>query len=453
MTQFGVPSVTAKYWVGAQQEKGVPATAYVCGIMEQSGLNPQYEQQQKASEHGCIGGNSRVTARKSVNRRTSFVVNGRFRSNMYPNALGYWLLAAGFKCTTTPMGGTNETHTFTIPGTVTGGTFDYVVDGETAANLAYNISAAALQTAIQALTSVGVGNATVTEAVDGTYVITFSGALAETPITGGSVVATNLTGSASPYTIAVTKAVGKPDFYYSHVFTLANRDELGWVSVIAEIEDTPRIATDVRASQLEIDVTTTGIKYSGTLLGLSESLYEDALVAEEELAVDLLPTEGSMTFQLDPAGTPVLLSNTASRLLLTIDNPLNQDTKRLYAFGLGDLPPSGLSVKGSVEGIPIDMTTYRALSYGSGTGTTPDVSTPITSLDFTHRSDVPIPNTSPAVYYSMQVAVARAEVPQPPAIEPEADNLLFFNCDFEMVDIVATPITITLVNEWETYEA
>lgn len=66
-------------------------------------------------------------------------------------------------------------------GGATGGTFDLTFNGQTAAGNAYNVSAATLQTAFLALSSVGAGNATIV-AAGSDYLITFTGSLADTTL-------------------------------------------------------------------------------------------------------------------------------------------------------------------------------------------------------------------------------------------------------------------------------
>lgn len=75
----------------------------------------------------------------------------------------------------------NEVQKITMVGPPTGGTWRAAFNGYTTADLAYNISAASLQTALQGLTSVGSGNATVSLAtVNGlpVYTVTFASTLA-----------------------------------------------------------------------------------------------------------------------------------------------------------------------------------------------------------------------------------------------------------------------------------
>lgn len=59
-----------------------------------------------------------------------------------------------------PSNGTSEVQTITITGTPTGGTFTLTYDGFTTAAIAYNANAAAVQTALEALTNINSGDVT-----------------------------------------------------------------------------------------------------------------------------------------------------------------------------------------------------------------------------------------------------------------------------------------------------
>lgn len=58
--------------------------------------------------------------------------------------------------------GLNEQQTFTITGTPTGGTFTLTFGGQTTGNIAYNATAAVVQAALEALSSIKAGNVIVT---------------------------------------------------------------------------------------------------------------------------------------------------------------------------------------------------------------------------------------------------------------------------------------------------
>lgn len=74
--------------------------------------------------------------------------------------------------------GTYATQEIAIDGGPTGGTFTLSFGGQTTAGIAYNASASTVQTALQALSSIGSGNATVeAQVAGGPYNVTFAGPL------------------------------------------------------------------------------------------------------------------------------------------------------------------------------------------------------------------------------------------------------------------------------------
>jgi hypothetical protein len=89
----------------------------------------------------------------------------------------------------------------------TGGTFTISFGGYTTSALAFNASLAVVQSAFQALTSVGAGNALITGVPGEYYVITFAGSMAGTAETAVTVNFSGLT-PASTITVAITTAGG-----------------------------------------------------------------------------------------------------------------------------------------------------------------------------------------------------------------------------------------------------
>lgn len=82
-------------------------------------------------------------------------------------------------------------------GPFTAGTWTYTVDGATTSGLAYNVTAAAFQTALEGLSTVGAGNVTVTGSVAAGFTITFTTQVSSQSANGagltpvGTVVVTN----------------------------------------------------------------------------------------------------------------------------------------------------------------------------------------------------------------------------------------------------------------------
>src|SRR5262245_31821907 len=111
-----------------------------------------------------------------------------------------------------PVAGTSEVQTLTIGGTPTGGTFKLAVQGLTTAAIPWsNVNApliASIDSALEALGSVGTGNVattagTVTAGI-GTILLTFGGGLAGKPIGAATVADNSLTGTSPTVAVAVT---------------------------------------------------------------------------------------------------------------------------------------------------------------------------------------------------------------------------------------------------------
>jgi hypothetical protein len=109
----------------------------------------------------------------------------------------------------------NEIQTITITGTPTGGTFTLTYAGQTTAGIAYNAVAAAVQSALQALSTVGTGGVTVAGGPGpGTaWTATFTGILAGTNIAQMTASAASLTGGTTPAVDVTTTTPGVSGWY------------------------------------------------------------------------------------------------------------------------------------------------------------------------------------------------------------------------------------------------
>lgn len=101
----------------------------------------------------------------------------------------------------------SEEQTVTVNGSPTGGTFTLTYAGQTTSGIAYNATAATVQSALQGLSTIGSGNATVAGSAGGPYTVTFAGTLANLPTSTLVADGSSLTGGTSPsVTVAVTQA-------------------------------------------------------------------------------------------------------------------------------------------------------------------------------------------------------------------------------------------------------
>ena len=141
--------------------------------------------------------------------------------------------------------GQDELAQITIQG-ATGGTFTITVGANTTAALAYDAAAATVQTAVQALASVGSGNCTVTKNTVPVgvliYNLSFGGALAGTNVVATSASGASLTGP-SP-SVAVTIEQGAGGFFTELASKTINN--AGTTTTPTIIEETISIAAATR---------------------------------------------------------------------------------------------------------------------------------------------------------------------------------------------------------------
>lgn len=98
----------------------------------------------------------------------------------------------------------DEVQTVTITGSPTGGAFTLTFGAQTTSNIAYNASASTVQTALQALSSIGSGNATVTGSAGGPWTVEFTGTLGNASQSLLTKDASGLTGGSSP-NVSITR--------------------------------------------------------------------------------------------------------------------------------------------------------------------------------------------------------------------------------------------------------
>jgi hypothetical protein len=113
----------------------------------------------------------------------------------------YWDRTASF----TVQAEYDEIQTVTVTGSPTGGTFVLRFGGQNTVAIAYNASASTVQTALQALSSIGSGNALVTGANGGPWTVEFAGALGFASQALITLQTNSLTGGTSP-SVSITEA-------------------------------------------------------------------------------------------------------------------------------------------------------------------------------------------------------------------------------------------------------
>jgi hypothetical protein len=135
---------------------------------------------------------------------TAFTEGTHYPNGFIPSGIVLAELASGLFA---PYAGrTAEVQSVTITGVPTGGTFTLTYDGSTSAGIAFNATAATVQSALEALASIDAGDVTVTGSAGGPYTVTFNAG-------GGNVAAmtasaASLTGGTSPAVVIATPTPG-----------------------------------------------------------------------------------------------------------------------------------------------------------------------------------------------------------------------------------------------------
>lgn len=123
--------------------------------------------------------------------------------------------------------GNNEVQTLTENVNITAGTFTITFGGQTTAPIAHDATAATVQAALEALSTIGTGNIAVTGGPIGTtpLTLTFQNALGNTNVAQVTVDVTSLTGTITVAT-ATAGSAGTPGTYDSVDLTLTNGRQL-----------------------------------------------------------------------------------------------------------------------------------------------------------------------------------------------------------------------------------
>jgi hypothetical protein len=116
------------------------------------------------------------------------------------------LTASGLYAPYAPV--TNEVQTLTVTGAPTGGTFTITWSGQTTAAIAYNATAAAVQTALEALSNIAPGDVVVTGAAGGPWTLTWGGTQLGENVAAPTTTESFTGGTTPDITIATTTAGG-----------------------------------------------------------------------------------------------------------------------------------------------------------------------------------------------------------------------------------------------------
>jgi len=235
--------------------------------------------------------------------------------------------------------GVNEMQEVKFDGSYTGGTFTLFFNGQTTAAIAYNATAAAVQTALEGLSNIAIGDVAVTGASPD-WVVEFKGAYAATDVsmlipdgsnlTGTNLVITNtiidgFAGSDQIQKMLVTANAGSYRLGLDNIFSAPSSDFTA-AGIQATLESLPNVGignvvvTGYRGFNLirftrdmggqhvnEIVIDSTNITSGSMQIGFDNAQYQNGGLPSfdtYQLVIVGNPTGGSMTMSLD-TGTAV----------------------------------------------------------------------------------------------------------------------------------------------------
>lgn len=108
-----------------------------------------------------------------------------------------------------PTAAVNEVQTVTITGSPTGGDFTLTYKGQTSAAIAFDADAATLEGLLEALSTIGTGNVSVSGSAGGPWTVTFQGTLAGRNLPVMTKDETGLTGGTSPDVTVAEQTAGQ----------------------------------------------------------------------------------------------------------------------------------------------------------------------------------------------------------------------------------------------------
>lgn len=146
---------------------------------------------------------------------TKFVSGTHYTPAMLPMWQGRNVMKSGIplgKITASGLyapyaGPTSEVQTLTVTGSPTGGTFTITWSGQTTAAIAYNATAATVQTALENLSNIAPGDVTVTGSAGGPWTLRWGGAELSDDVAAPTTTS-SLTGGSSPTVSVATTTAG-----------------------------------------------------------------------------------------------------------------------------------------------------------------------------------------------------------------------------------------------------
>ena len=237
---------------------------------------------------------------------------------------------------------------------------------------------------------------------------------------------------------------------YTHTFTLGTAALHKWMTAAWQVDETDGAfvtrGVDMRATSFGLNATPEQIEHTLTLRGLTLDPMSGSPTYTSETSEEIVPWLGART-TLTVGGYAVV--ERVRGVNFAVENTLREDDQAIWETERVDLPQQSIDITCEFSDVNISDDLYEALVYGSANGSAVSLAPLTGAIDIKWQSANNIP--SAAVPYSVQIAMPSVSWSLSSAPQASADDLITLGMTATMIDNVATPITITLVNDVASY--
>lgn len=338
------------------------------------------------------------------------------------NALMTLLYAAFGVAAVKSPGGTPETHTLSITGSPTGGTFTITFGAETTAAIPYNATAAQVQSALEALAGIAPGDVYVTGGPLPTTALTLVWGGTKLGNVSQPTTTDSLTGGTTPATAFATTTAGT-DFVgaASHTFIPSDAAQLPFLAVEERIGAGLEVFhyTDAVVNTLHFEA-----EANGYLMGTA------GLIAKKQVA-GASPIDAAAYFDNLPmvVGTNITVtynsvSLPAKSFSFDLNNNFEDDDFRLGSFYVGDLTPKRREVGFGFTIREQDSALWRQAVYGTSGATEAGGVTTKAPLSIKMETYEAIPGATPSTLkYSLTLDAGQVAL-EPYTLEVSGDDII-----------------------------
>lgn len=239
--------------------------------------------------------------------------------------------------------------------------------------------------------------------------------------------------------------------YYTHTLTWAGSSAVPWVSAFWHVEASDNAfttrATNARVTKLSLNATPKEIQCDLEGKGMVGGEATGSETVTTEAAIEILPTLGTVSV----LSSGVAIATAFRSANTEITQELTEDDTALWQPTRADLPQKSIGAKVTFGGIDITRDFYRELVNGGTSNTSPSLLTLRGDLLYKWESAEMITG---AVPYSVSIDMNSVEyTADSNTFQASGDDQIRCGLVADVIDDVATPLSIVVVNNVSAYTA